>query len=354
MSLLLVYFFVSLFFSFLCSILEAVLLSVTPTFLNVKKQEGKSYAKGLEKLKKDVDKPLIAILTLNTIAHTAGAIGVGSQANIVFGTDSYTITVVSTVMTLAILVFSEIIPKTIGATYWKKLAAFTTRALTIIIWPMRITGTLWLLQLTTRLIGGKSEYGSVLSREDFQAMAELAQEEGVVEEKESAVIRNMLEFRSVLAKDIMTPRIVISSADETCTISQYYEEHTTLPFSRVLIYSGTIDHVTGYFLKDSLLEALVKGEGDKPLSAIKREILIVDEGASVPDLFDKLIEQREHIAIVVDEYGATSGLLTQEDVIETLLGFEIMDESDDVADLQELARRKWKKRAKKMGLIKED
>jgi len=215
MGLLLFYAFISIFFSFLCSILEAVLLSITPTFINVKKQEGKHYAEDLESLKKDVDRPLIAILTLNTIAHTVGAILVGVQAKAayaeLYGTEAKTILgvsftedlmvgVVSSIMTVLILVASEIIPKTIGATYWKQLANFTTKALHILIFPLKWTGILWILQLTTKLIGGKGHHGSVLSREDFHAMTDMAHEEGVFQENESKIIKNLLTFKDVMAK----------------------------------------------------------------------------------------------------------------------------------------------------------
>ena len=206
MTLLIFYAFISIFFSFLCSILEAVLLSVTSTFINLKKKEGKQYALALEAFKKDVDKPLIAILTLNTIAHTVGAILVGVQAKVayaelygsqprsVFGleiTEDIMVGIVSSIMTVLILVASEIIPKTIGATYWRQLANFTAKALNILIFPLKWTGILWLLQLTTKLIGGKG-HGSVLSREGFLAMTDIAHEEGVFHESESKVIRNLL------------------------------------------------------------------------------------------------------------------------------------------------------------------
>lgn len=355
MTLLLIYGTVSIFFSFLCSILEAVLLSVTPTFINVKKSEGKTFAEDLETLKKDVDKPLIAILTLNTLAHTVGAILVGAEAKKVFNDDGYGVFIVSAVMTILILVASEIVPKTIGATYWKQLANFTTKALKIMIFPLKWTGILWTLQLATKLIGGKGGHGeSVLSREDFTAMADIAQEEGVFKESESKVIKNLLNFKEILAKDIMTPRTVLKSANEKQTIQAFYDAHTNLRFSRVPVFSEKSDNITGYFLKDNMLEAIIKGNGNEPLTSIKRDIIVTNRDLSIPSLFEKLIEQREHIALVVDEYGSVSGLVSQEDVIETLLGLEIMDESDNVADLQSMARKNWEVRAKLMGIIKEE
>ncbi|MDB0600558.1 CNNM domain-containing protein [Tenacibaculum maritimum] len=352
MTLLIIYAAISIFFSFLCSILEAVLLSVTPTFINVKKKETKTYAMDLEELKKDVDKPLIAILTLNTLAHTVGAILVGTEAKKVFNDDGYGVFIVSAVMTILILVASEIIPKTIGATYWKQLANFTTKALKLMIFPLRWTGVLWLLQLTTKLIGGKGAHGnSVLSREDFTAMTEIAHEEGVFKESESKVIKNLLSFKEIQVKDIMTPRTVLKVADEKQTIQSFFDEHSTFRFSRIPIFSKNPDTISGYFLKDKLLEAIIEGNGEKPLEFIKREIMITKRDLPIPELFEKLIEKREHLALVVDEYGSVSGLVTQEDVIETLLGLEIMDESDKVADLQQLARKSWEKRAKQLGII---
>ncbi|UII77488.1 hemolysin family protein [Flagellimonas sp. HMM57] len=368
MGLLLFYAFISIFFSFLCSILEAVLLSITPTFLNLKKQEGKEYAEELEQLKKDVDKPLIAILTLNTIAHTVGAILVGVQAKVayaeLYGTSTYNIFgieftedlmvgVVSTVMTILILVASEIIPKTIGATYWKQLANFTSKALNIMVFVLKWTGLLWLLQLFTRLIGKKGHHGSVLSREDFTAMTDIAHEEGVFQESESKVIKNLLKFDEILAKDVMTPRTVMKIASEAMTIKAFFEENRPLRFSRIPLYKESVDNITGYFLKDELMEAIINKKGNEPLATIQREILITNRTKPIPNLLEKFVEQKEHVSLVVDEYGSVSGMVTMEDVIETLLGLEIMDESDNVEDLQVLARKNWESRAKRLGIIED-
>ena len=365
MTLLIIYAVISIFFSFMCSILEAVLLSITPTFINIKKSEGHEYATTLEILKKDVDKPLIAILTINTIAHTVGAILVGVQAKVAytemygsttstfFGvefTDEIMVGIVSTIMTILILVASEIIPKTIGATYWRGLASFTATALNIMIFPLKYTGVLWVLQLTTKLIGGKG-HGSILSRESFLVMADMAEKEGVFQKNESKVIRNLLGFKEIKVNDVMTPRSVLETADESQTIQSFYEEHKDLRFSRIPIFAENPDEITGYFLKDNLLEAIINGKGNEALSTIKRDILITDRELSIPDLFDKLIKEKEHIALVVDEYGSVSGIVSQEDVIETLLGLEIMDETDNVADLQDLARKSWRNRVKNLGII---
>jgi CBS domain containing-hemolysin-like protein len=368
MSLLIFYGIISIIFSFLCSILEAVLLSITPTFINVKKQEGKAYAATLEELKNDVDKPLIAILTLNTIAHTVGAILVGVQAKVayaemygtevktVFGinyTEDVMVGVVSTIMTILILVASEIIPKTIGATYWKQLANFTAKALHVLIFPLKWTGILWLLQLTTKLIGGKGHHGSVLSREDFHAMTDIAHEEGVFHESESKVIKNMLAFKDVLAKDIMTPRTVMKSADENMTVEEFFNENQTLRFSRIPVYKDSSDNIIGLVLKDDVYKEMANHNGHKKLAEVKRDIIVTNRNLPIQQLLDQLVHNKNHMALVVDEYGSVSGLVTMEDVIETLLGIEIMDESDNVADLQMLARKSWEARAKRLGLIEE-
>jgi CBS domain containing-hemolysin-like protein len=366
MGLLIFYALISIILSFLCSILEAVLLSINPTFINIKKKEGKGYAHTLEALKKDVDKPLIAILTLNTIAHTVGAILVGVQAKIAYTnlygsntrsflgfefTEELMVGVVSTVMTILILVASEIIPKTIGATYWRQLANFTAKTLKFMVLILKWTGLLWLLQLFTKLVGGKGHHGSVLSREDFHAMTDIAHEEGVFQKSESRIIKNLLRFDEVVVKDIMTPRSVMKIASEDRTIREYFDENQKMRFSRIPVYRENVDHITGFVLKDNILEELVRENGDVPLSEIRRELLITERNTPIPRLFDILIAKREHIALVVDEFGSVSGLVTMEDVIETLLGLEIMDESDNVADLQQLARKNWEIRAERSGIV---
>jgi len=353
MSALLFWAAVSIFFSFLCSILEAVLLSITPTFINIKKQEGKQYAYNLERLKTDVDRPLIAILTLNTIAHTLGAMMVGIEAeNLPYKVEILginTVGIVSAIMTLLILIASEIIPKTIGATYWKQLAHFASIGLDVLIFPLKWTGLLHTLQLTTKLIGGKG-HKSVLSREHFIVMADMAHQEGVFQESESKIIRNLLNFKQILAKDIMTPRTVIKTESESMTIEAFFKENSNLKYSRIPVYKDTQDNITGLVLKDEVFKEMAFDNGSKKLSDLKRDIIVVHRNLPIPQLFEKLVESKNHMALVVDEYGSVSGLVTQEDVIETLLGLEIMDESDSVADLQQMARKSWETRAKKLGI----
>ncbi|MEP0263445.1 hemolysin family protein [Dokdonia sp.] len=348
---------ISIFFSFLCSILEAVLLSISPTFINIKKSEGKGYASRLEELKKDVDKPLIAILTLNTLAHTVGAMMVGKVASGLYPDFEFLginfVGLVSGIMTFLILVASEIIPKTIGATYWKQLANFTAKALKVLIFPLKWTGILWLLQRTTKLVGGKG-HGSVLSREDFTAMAQMASDEGVFEESESKILKNLLSFKEVLTKDVMTPRTVMKSASSSTTISEFFKANQELRFSRIPVYEKNIDHITGIVLKSEVYREMALDNHEKTLADIQRPIMITNRNLPIPELFEELISTKNHLALVVDEYGTTSGLVTMEDVIETLLGLEIMDESDHVADLQTLARKNWEKRAKDLGLLDEN
>lgn len=349
---------VSIFFSFLCSILEAVLLSVTPTFVNVKKNEGKSYAADLENLKKDVDKPLIAILTLNTLAHTVGAIMVGIAAGDLYPDFEVLgvnfVGLVSGIMTFLILVASEIIPKTIGATYWKGLANFSTKTLKIMVLILKYTGILWVLQLFTKLVGGKGHHGSALSREDFTAMAQIASDDGVFEESESKILNNLLSFKEVLTKDVMTPRTVMKTASGDTTVKAFFNANLELRFSRIPIYDKDVDHITGLVLKSEVYREMALGNDTKTLKDIQRPIMVTNRNLPIPELFDELISTKNHIAIVVDEYGSTSGLVSMEDVIETLLGLEIMDESDNVADLQTLARKNWEKRAKNLGLLEEN
>ena len=351
MGLLFLYAFLSILFSFLCSILEAAFLSITPSFIRIKEKEGKSYAKTLSKFKEDVDQPLIAILTINTVAHTVGAILVGVQAEKVYSSGGI-VGIVSALMTIAILVISEIIPKTLGATYWQSIGNFTAQTLRIFIFPLKYTGILWLLRLTTRLIG-KSAHMGTMSREEFMAMTDAAEEEGLFEENESTFIKNMLVFRSVQAKDIMTPFSVAVTEDENTSIEDFHRSHKNLKFSRIPVYREKSNNITGFILKDDVLEEMIDEKGPEPLKILKREIQITSLDTPIPKLFETFVDKRTHLSIVVDQYGNTVGLVTMEDIIETLLGLEIMDESDNIEDMQVLARKNWEKRARRLGIIKE-
>ncbi len=346
MNLFLIYLSIAVGVSFICSILEAILLSVTPAFINVEMKEGKKSAHDLQKLKENIDRPLSAILTLNTFANTAGAAGVGAQAQIIWGNEA--LTLVSFLLTLTILFVSEIIPKTIGAVYWKSLAGIATpviRFLVFILGP-----AVWLSQILTGMLKS-DEHTSVLSRAEFSAMTEAGEKAGVFRESESAIIRNLLNFSSIRVEDIMTPRTVVIAAEEEMTLKQFNDKYPDLRFSRIPLFKETIDHVSGFVLKDEILQNLLKGHDDMPLRELRRKIEAVPEIIAIPELFKLLLEKNSHIALVVDEYGGMAGIVTMEDLIETLLGLEITDETDRVEDLQEMARRNWERRARRLGLL---
>ncbi len=351
-TMLIIFFLVSIVFSFLCSLWEAVLLSTTPSFAEIKQREGTALGRQLNEFKANIDRPLAAILTLNTIAHTVGAIGVGAEATAIWAEVNPLITgvVVPVVMTLAILIISEIVPKTIGATYWQELVGFTVSSLRIVI--TLLLPLVWLCQLVTSSLK-KDTKGSIFSRSDFLAMAEIGAEEGVFNESESEIIGNLLRFHRITANDIMTPRTVVDVASEDETIKDFFDSRETLHFSRIPIFEGTKDHITGYFLKDELLAALIEERGDDMIATLRREIIIIPQDFPLPELFSRFVTRREHIALVVDEYGGMAGIVTMEDVIETLLGMEIVDEMDQSTDMQVLARREWEKRARARGLIAE-
>jgi CBS domain containing-hemolysin-like protein len=337
--------------SFLCSLWEAVLLSITPSYARVKLQESTRIGRQLESFKSNIDRPLAAILTLNTIAHTAGAIGVGEQSVKIWAHANPMITgvIVPVAMILGILILSEIIPKTLGVNHWQKLVPFTVNSLRLIIFLLY--PLVWISQLITQgLKNDKSQ--SVFSRSEFLAMAEIGVTEGVIEQQDSEIIGNLLWLVTVRAKDIMTPRTVVRLAPEVRSMKEFYETANKLPFSRIPMFEGEVkEHISGYFLKDELLENLVKGNGDHSLSSIRRDITVVHETFSVAELFKKFLKEREHIALVVDEFGGMAGIVTMEDVLETLLGMEIIDELDSSVDMQVLARRNWELRSQRLGLI---
>ena len=357
MGLLILYGFLTICLSFLCSILEAVLLSINPTFIKIKIKEGKKYAEKLQVLKSSIDEPLIIILTLNTVANTVGAIMVGVQAKIAYSTlnveNSYSILgasvsedllvgIVSTIMTLLVLVLSEIIPKTIGANYWHKLAPSTTILLSSILPLFKYSGLLWILQFFTR-IGFSEKKGSIFKREDISTIAEIAEEEGVLKEKDSDFIQNIVKFENVQLKEIMTPFSVMKIANENSTINDFYNKNNNLPFSRIPIFLNNKNNIDYYVLKDTILEKIIQKKGTLKLKGIKRKIIKVNYESRVPILFDRLLREREHISLATDKNGIIMGLVTLEDIIETVFGLEIVDESDTVVDLQVLARQKGNK-----------
>lgn len=349
MYLLLIYLSLAIGVSFLCSMLEAVLLSVSHSYIAILERKGTVSGKLLRRYKEDVDRPLSAILSLNTIAHTVGAAGVGAQAQVVFG-DAY-VAITSAVLTFLILVLSEIIPKTIGATYWRYLApsaARTLRVLMFLMYPLVVMSqgiTQWLSQ---------DKNIPSFSREEFGALADLGVEEGVFEEEESRIFKNLIRFNSLRVKDIMTPRTVVVGFDEGCSVGDVSDSVEQLHFSRLPVYGEARDEITGYVLKNDLLLMMARGETSQKLKKIKRDILIVPEMMPLQDFFERLMKKQEHIAVVVDEYGGFAGVVTMEDLVETLLGMEIIDEVDTIEDMQKMARKKWMERAQRLGIVPED
>lgn len=344
--LLILYVLLALLFSFLCSVAESVLLSITPSYIEGQKEKRPQYAALLKQLRLDnVDRSLAAILTLNTIAHTVGAIGSGSKATVVFGSAWFG--VFSAVMTLLILFLSEIVPKTLGTVYWAQLAgptSYLVNILIVVLYPL-----VWISEKLTKSISHGNDI-HIFSRDEFIAMAQVGVETGHIRDKESRIIRNIFRFESLKVNDIMTPRAVISALPEDMKIIDSMKQVTQTPFSRLPLYAMHIDDITGFVLKEDILINAAQKQSDKKLTALKREILFVPESISLVVLLERFLKERQHIAIVVDEHGGTDGLVTLEDLIETLMGMEIMDETDDVEDMRSLARKQWKERAKALGI----
>lgn len=339
MALLLAYLFLALFVSFTCSIMESVLLSTPSSFLIVKQEAGNKWAGNFLELKNTIDKPLSAILSLNTVAHTIGAAGVGAQAVKIWGEASFGI--VSAILTILILIITEIIPKTIGARFWRKLAkfsAFTIRFMMIITYPLVVMSAL-ITKLFTRKKGEKT-----VSREEIAALASIGADEGVFTESEFKIIQNILKLKRIRAIQIMTPRVVVVHANENITLNEFLKEKENLKFSRIPVYSGNDENISGYVFRQTVFEKLAEGKHDLLLKDIKREIVIAPNTIELFPLWKKLLEQKEHIALIVDEYGGLDGIVTMEDIIETVLGLEILDEKDTITDMQKYARERWKLR----------
>lgn len=345
MFLLIVYVMIALGFSFLCSIAEAVILSVTTPHITLMQQEGRRAGVLLAQLKENLNSSLAAILTLNTIAHTVGAAGAGAQAAHVFG-NAY-LGVASAVLTLLILVFSEIIPKTLGAHYWKQLAPSTAYALRALIWVLYPFVKLSEM-LTKGLAHGPGLIG--FNRAEFSAMAELSAEEGQLNPQESRILKNLLQLREMRVTDVMTPRPVVFCLSDTLTVGEFYYKYRSERFSRIPIYTGEPGQFNGFVLRNDLLLAQARGNSEKPLSVYRRTLPVLPVSISLSRAFDEFLQQRAHIMMIVDEYGSVKGILTLEDILETLLGLEIVDEGDVTPDMQQLARRLWRKRASEMGL----
>lgn len=332
MILLIAYFLLAVGVSFLCSILEAVLLSLSPSFVSSANSSGRGWGKLLFRLKEDVDRPLAAILSLNTIAHTVGAAGVGAQAQVVF--KNLPVSVISGILTLLILVLSEIIPKTIGATYWRQLAPVSTFViywLTLLLAPLVV-----LSQFVSRIFAGKHG-GASVSRQEISAIADLGQEQGILDPHDAQALRSVVDFRDKRARDILTPRVVVTSIHPEQTVRELLDQRGFLTFSRYPV----IDHqekIHGFLLKADLLQAAADQDWSQSAAALARPVLIVPDSAPLKMIFQQLLHRKEHLAVVVDEYGSFCGIVSLENILETLIGQEIMDEADRVTSMRDFAR----------------
>jgi CBS domain containing-hemolysin-like protein len=333
---------VSMALSALCSVLEATLLSTPLSYITGLEDQGVKGAERLKKLKQNSDRPISAILCLNTIANTVGASIVGSLVYEVYG--DALVGVFSTIFTFGILIFSEIIPKTIGSSYWRSLALPASAIISMMIFisfPL-----VWILEHLQRLISSNSNQVSV-SREDISAMVSVATEEEVIEKDEKKMIQNLLKLDEVTAHEIMTPSVVVEMVPGSMSIKEFYDSDNT--HSRILVYDEENDeYVVGYVLRQEVLEKMAEDNFDAPLNDIIRPILTFGEEDTVADIWEKLLEKKEHISAVLDEYGSLRGIVTMEDVIETMLGQEIVDEKDEVVDMQEYAKDQWEKAQKEI------
>lgn len=345
MGLLILYVSVALGFSFLCSLLEASLLTITNTQLQAAKTKGKRWSGRLQKLKQDIDQPLAAILTLNTIAHTMGATGAGAQYAKVYG--DATGGIFAGALTLAVLVLTEIIPKTLGARYAVFFAPFTAAVLPFL--QMVLHPIVFFCQLITRLITFGRAAERPKHREELLAVARLGEVEGSIKTGESRIVRNMLELNRITAASIMTPRPVVYMLPEASTLAEFAEHMGKTKFSRIPVYAENSELVSGFVLRSDALQACLT-DPEQTLASLKREIAFVPNLMKVDDLIQQMLDRKLHIAMVQDEFGSTVGLVTLEDALETLMGVEIMDEQDRVTDLQVHARKIWRKRAREMGI----
>lgn len=343
---LIAYLFLALFVSFLCSITESVLLSTPLSFLKVQQESGHKWAKPFAELKTNIDKPLSAILSLNTVAHTIGAAGVGAQAVVVFGQASFGI--VSAILTLLILVITEIIPKTIGARYWRSLSVlcyYTIKTMIVLSYPLVVVSA-----FVTKLIS-KNKEEQTTSREEIAALASIGADEGLFSDGENKIIQNILRLKNIKVAEIMTPRVVVAMANENLSLSDFLKNKDYLKFSRIPVFASSEENITGYVFRQEVFENLAEDNHELCLKDIKRDILVFPPYKMLFSLWEKFLEKKEHIALIVDEYGGLDGIVTMEDVIETLLGLEIVDEKDTIVDMQKFARDKWKAKQAKYSVF---
>ena len=342
MELLLLFFILSVGVSFLCSVLESVLLSVNMSYVAVLEKDKPSVGKLLRQHKENINKSIASILILNTIANTLGAAAVGAQASKIFGNDA--VVYVSVVLTFAILFISEIIPKTIGAIYWKQLApiaAYFIRAFIWITYPIILST----LAVTNRISKGKTDAHSLTKEELLESML-MSEDEGIIDEKESDVIENILNLDNIKVSEVLTPRSVVFALDETMKIKDVIKSQPAIfKFSRIPIYNGSLEDVTGLVLTKKIFKQALEDDS-VTLATIKKDMFSINENIPVSKALDLFISKKDHMFLVTDNYDQTEGIITLEDCVETILGVEIMDESDTTEDMRELAKRKMKLRRK--------
>ena len=338
MTLLIIYLLLTMGISFLCSLLESVLMSTPISFISMKEEEGDRNAVLFMKFKQDPDRPLTAILSLNTIANTLGAAAVGHQATLLSG--DHVFGIVSAVMTILILVFSEIVPKTIGTSHWKDLLwlSHIMQFLVYLLFPV-----VWVVDKLHNTISDE-EPDTSISREEVSAMANIGEEEGVLDNSENKVIQNIIKLDDIKAYDVMTPRVVAAIASEQMTLRNFYKQEELSHNSRIPVYSDSPEFITGYILRYDALENLADDKFDMRLKEIKRKIAAFHEETSVSDIWESLLKTKDQIACIIDDYGCFQGIITLEDIMETILGMEIIDENDTITDMQQYARERWLKR----------
>ncbi len=321
-------------------------MSTPVTYLSMLEEDGNKAAKLFKKYKENIDKPIAAILALNTIANTIGAAGVGKQATEVFGSQWFGL--VSAITTILVLVFAEIIPKTIGALYWKKLTGFTgktIRILIILMYPLVI-----LIQFIGKIFDRDGQ-NSAISRDEVTAMANIGEQAGVIHENENKVIQNIIKLDKIKVAEVMTPRTVTTIADEEMTLKNFYKNDKYMHYSRIPLYADSQEYISGYILLSDALEGLADDKFDMKLKDLRRPISYFKEEQSIREAWEELLSTKEHIGLVIDEYGSFQGVLTLEDIIESILGLEIIDESDEATDMQQFAKERWERRLKRFQTI---
>ncbi len=344
-----VFLFLALGVSFICSLLEAIILSVTWSHIEILNKDEKKSGKSLKRLKEEIDEPLAAILTLNTVAHTVGAAGVGSEFHYL---GDYWFTAASIILTILILVFSEIIPKTLGAIYWKRMAPSAAYILDLMIWltwPIVVS-----LNYFSKKIAEGNEDQKEMTREEMIAVAEIGETQGALEKQETQVIKNLLTMDKILAEDVMTPSTVMQTFHKDETIEDVIQKYSPIPFSRIPVIDESLDDVIGVVFRSKIMAMSNEGETKKRMKDLASNLSTVHPEDSVATLLDEFLKKKEHIFLVIDEHGATQGIITLEDSIETLLGAEIVDESDSVEDMRQLARELWERRRKRRTNLKFD